>query len=114
VIRLHPDDRPVVGHLSFGAGPELHRRLGLVGVGLGALVADLQSVGAAEEELRPLRDLADELVPLTRPAASGQQELARLRDRALAVLRAFADPTGGQAPPPPTEPPPRDPSFWKR
>jgi Ca-activated chloride channel homolog len=114
VIRLHPDDRPVVGHLSFGAGPELHRRLGLVGVGLGALVADLQSVGAAEEELRPLRDLADELVPLTRPAASGQQELARLRDRALAVLRAFADPTGGQASPPPTEPPPRDPSFWKR
>jgi Ca-activated chloride channel family protein len=94
--------------------PPVLRGLGLVGVGLGALVADLQSVGAAEEELRPLRDLADELVPLTRPSASGQPELARLRDRALAVLRAFADPAGGQASPPPTEPPPRNPSFWKR
>jgi Ca-activated chloride channel homolog len=73
-------------------GLPLERRLGLVRVGLEALVADLESVDAAEDELRPLRDLVAELNLLTEPE--------RLRDRALAVLRAFGDPdeliTGGR------------------
>jgi Ca-activated chloride channel homolog len=49
----------------------LRRRLGLVGVGLAALVADLESVDAPEEAVRPLRDLAAELAAL---AAGGRVE----------------------------------------
>ena len=96
--------------------PELGRRLGLVRVGLQALIADLESVDAVEAELRPLRDLAADLDrQLTRPAAAGVGTLARLRERAVAVLEAFATLTGGPAPSPPTEPePPRDRAFWKR
>jgi Ca-activated chloride channel homolog len=96
-------------------GPELARRLGLVRVGLQALVADLESVDADEDELRPLRDLAAELDhQFADPAAAGGAALARLRERAVAVLEAFA--TGGAAAPaPPAEPePPRDRAFWKR
>jgi Ca-activated chloride channel homolog len=95
--------------------PDLRRRLGLVRVGLEALVADLESVGADEEELRPLRDLAVELGPATRSAAPGDPELTRLRDHALAVLRAFAAEADGRAPtaaPGPSRR--RDPGFWKR
>jgi hypothetical protein len=99
--------------VQLGPQPDLRRRLGLVQVGLAALVADLESVGAVEEELRPLRDLAAELAPSTRPTVAGQPELDRLRDRALAVLRAFA--AAGPVPSPPAGPvPPRDPGFWKR
>jgi Ca-activated chloride channel family protein len=96
--------------------PELARRLGLVRVGLQALVADLESVDADEAELRPLRDLAAELDRrLADPAAAGTGALARLRERASAVLEAFAATGGGAAPAPPVEPtPPRDRAFWKR
>jgi hypothetical protein len=82
-----------------------------------ALVADLESVDAVEEEMGPLRDLAARLAPLGRPVVPPGVELERLRERALAVLRAFA--AGG----PPDEPAPergpgwgrdRDPEFWKR
>jgi hypothetical protein len=102
-----------------GSDGDLRRRLGLVQVGLGALVADLESVDAVEEELRPLRDLAAELALLARPVAPEGPELERLREQALAVLRAFAAPTGrpgGQGPPPGTGTgrPRRDPGFWKR
>ena len=55
-----------------------------------ALVADLESVDAVEEEVGPLRDLAARLVPLGRPVVPPGAELERLRERALAVLRAFA------------------------
>jgi hypothetical protein len=89
---------------------DLFRRLGLVQVGVDALVADLESVDAVEEEVRPLRDLARELVLLTRPGVPGGRELERLRDLALAVLRAFATAN----PPTPTPGPGRDPAFWKR
>jgi Ca-activated chloride channel family protein len=89
---------------------DLFRRLGLVQVGVDALVADLESVDAVEEEVRPLRDLARELVLLTRPGVPGGRELERLRDLALAVLRAFATAN----PPTPTRGPGRDPAFWKR
>jgi len=90
--------------------PELGRRLGLVRVGLAALIADLESVDAVEEELRPLRDLATELDRhLGRPAVADAGGLARLRERALAVLEAFAILSGGSAPDPP-----RDRAFWKR
>jgi Ca-activated chloride channel family protein len=95
--------------------PELARRLGLVRVGLQALVADLESVDADEAELRPLRDLAAELDhQFAEPPAAGAGALARLRERASAVLEAFAA-GGGAAPAPPADPePPRDRAFWKR
>jgi Ca-activated chloride channel homolog len=96
--------------------PELVRRLGLVRVGLAALVADLESVDADEAELRPLRDLAAELDRrLAAPAGAGEGALVGLRERALAVLEAFATAGGAAAPAPPVEPaPPRDRAFWKR
>jgi Ca-activated chloride channel family protein len=102
--------------LLGGDGSELGRRLGLVRVGLQALVADLESVDADEAELRPLRDLAAELDhQLADPAAASEDALARLRERAVAVLEAFATGGGGAAPAPPAEPePPRDRAFWKR
>jgi hypothetical protein len=87
-------------------GNDLPRRLGLVRVGVDALVADLESVDAVEAAVRPLRELAAALRPLARTGVPGGRELERLRDLALAVLRAFAGP-GGQADPP-------APAFWKR
>jgi Ca-activated chloride channel homolog len=99
----------------------LGRRLGLLRVGLAALVADLESVDAVEAELRPLRDLAAELERgLAQPPAPGPDMLARLRERALAVLEAFAAGPGDQAPAPPSDPGPPEPApppnraFWKR
>jgi Ca-activated chloride channel family protein len=92
--------------------------LGLVRVRLEALVADLESVDAAEEELAPLRELAAELDRQAGSPERDQGALERLRERALAVLRAFAAPAGGpgdQAPAP--QPAParrRDPGFWRR
>jgi len=96
--------------------PELGRRLGLVRVGLQALIADLESVDAAEAELRPLRDLAAELDrQLGRPASAGPGALAGLRERALAVLEAFATVTGDPGTMPLSEPErPRDRAFWRR
>jgi Ca-activated chloride channel homolog len=88
-------------------GLPLERRLGLVRVGVEALVADLESVGAAEEELRRLRELVAELRLLGARAAT-PTDLERLRDRALAVLRAF----GGQAAP--ANPVVTDRRFWSR
>jgi Ca-activated chloride channel family protein len=105
-----------LARLLGGDGPEPARRLGLVRVGLQALVADLESVDADDAELRPLRDLAAELDRrLADPAAAGEGALTRLRERATAVLEAFA--TGGDAaaPAPPADPEPqRDRAFWKR
>jgi Ca-activated chloride channel family protein len=95
----------------------LGRRLGLVRVGLQALIADLESVDAVEAELRPLRDLAAELDrALARPAAADDAALGRLRERVLAVLAAFATPAGGPTPvvPPPEAEPSRGRAFWKR
>jgi hypothetical protein len=91
-----------------------------------ALVADLESVDAVEEEVRPLRELAAELARVTSPWATGlvgvvgpegfgRVELERVRERALAVLWAFAGPEapggpgGGEA-----APSGRDSTFWKR
>jgi Ca-activated chloride channel homolog len=102
------------------AADDLERRLGVARVGLEALVADLESVDAAEEELRPLRDL---LADLAREASSAGPRspapgrLQRLRERALAVLRAFAaaaTPARPGSPAPPARPGRRDPAFWKR
>jgi Ca-activated chloride channel homolog len=110
-----PGDPPVgAGPLPAGDGPDLRRRLGLVRVGLDALVADLESVDADEAALRPLRELAAELAFLARPTVSDRAELARLRDRVLAVLLAFAQPDGQEPPRAPGPPPGRDPSFWRR
>jgi Ca-activated chloride channel family protein len=96
--------------------PELERRLGLVRVGLQALIADLESVDAAEAELRPLRELAAELDHgLAAPATAGAGALAQLRERAVAVLEAFAGAAGDPGTAPPAGPErPRDHAFWKR
>jgi len=88
-------------------GLDLERRLGLVRVGLEALVADLESVDAIEGEVRPLRDLVAELNLLDARTAT-PAELERLRDRALAVLWAFEAP--GDRPPSPVT----DRRFWSR
>ncbi|HEX2159583.1 MAG TPA: VIT domain-containing protein [Actinomycetes bacterium] len=99
-------------------GIDLERRLGLVRVGVEALVADLESVDAVDEEVRPLRDLVTELGSVPAPAGSDRARLERLRERALAVLRAFAAAPGpgpGQPPVPARPPDPqRDPHFWRR
>src|SRR5215218_6058821 len=86
-------------------GLPLERRLGLVRVALEALVADLESVDAAEDEVRPLRDLVADLDLLDAPTGPTPTTLERLRDRALAVLRAFG------APGDPATPGRRDPTF---
>jgi Ca-activated chloride channel family protein len=146
-----PEGRGAGGDLGIGglrgAVGDLGRRLGLVRVGVETLVADLQSVDAVEEEVRPLRELAAELGRRLGPGVgvsmAGRPELERLRDLALAVLRAFATaqaPTAPTVPPAvtaeppsaptvrpvptaappsaPTAPPgrhePRDPGFWRR
>jgi Ca-activated chloride channel homolog len=103
---------------------DLGRRLGQVRVGVEALVADLESVDAVEEELRPLRELVAELRRVTAPEGSKPPALERVREWALAVLRAFAaadDGRGGaQGGKPPSRPavrerePGRDPGFWRR
>jgi hypothetical protein len=102
----------------LGAGGDLGRRLGLVRVGVEALVADLESVDAVEEEVRPLRELVAELArrlgPVGLVGMPGPPELERLRDLALAVLRAFAS-GGAPAPGAPAGPTgPRNPDFWRR
>jgi hypothetical protein len=124
--RLGPDHPGVTsgpGALDpDGSGGDLGRRLGLVKVGVDALVADLESVDAVEEEVAPLRDLAARLVPLRRPAVPPLAELRRLRERTLAVLRAFAAggrPGGDPAPEPGQGPGQgagrdRGAEFWKR
>jgi Ca-activated chloride channel family protein len=114
---LAGDGRPLPGlPPSPDGAAELRRRLGLVRVGLAALVADLESVDAVEEALAPLRELAAELDRLLRQATPDRPELDRLRERALAVLRAFAAEPAGQpqAPAPPEPPAPRDGAFWRR
>ena len=106
---------PGAGGLQ-GVGGDLGWRVGLVRVGVEALVADLESVDAVEEEVRPLRELGVELGRRLGPGGGvrvpGRAELERLRDLALAVLWAFA--AGGTRPPGVTPPAPRDPRFWRR
>jgi Ca-activated chloride channel homolog len=107
-------DRPLPRVLptapGAGAG-DLGRRLGMVRVGVEALVADLESVDAVEEEVRPLRELVHALGSGEGPVVPGRAGLERLRERALAVLRAFAAPAPPAAPAPGQ---PRDPGFWRR
>jgi Ca-activated chloride channel homolog len=142
--RSHPRGVPTVPGTGPGAQPgtDLVRRLGLVQVGVGALVVDLESVDAVEEEVRPLRELAAELGRRLGAGVPRPAELERLRDLVLAVLRAFAAPgnrghggPAGPAPwvrgpgvpgpgvpgpgvpapgPPPAAAEPRDPGFWRR
>ncbi|HET6815319.1 MAG TPA: VIT domain-containing protein [Actinomycetota bacterium] len=103
---------------------DLGRRLGQVRVGVEALVADLDSVDAVEEEVRLLRELVAELGRVAARGGSDARELEQVREWALAVLRAFAaadDGRGGaQGGEPPSRPaarerePGRDPGFWRR
>jgi Ca-activated chloride channel family protein len=109
-----------LGHDLRGPGQDLRRRLGLVRVGVEALVADLESVDAVDEEVRPLRELVVELGRVAASASSGERELERVRELALAVLRAFAAPGGrgdgqGAEPMPPSgRERGRDLGFWRR
>jgi Ca-activated chloride channel family protein len=99
------------------AGRDLERRLGLVRVGLEALVADLESVDAVEGELRPLREVAAELGRVAVSGGSERAKLERVRERALAVLRAFATqgvPGGPGAPVAAGVVRGRELGFWKR
>jgi hypothetical protein len=108
---------PGVGPASPPLPGDLGRRLGLVRVGVEALVADLESVDAAEEEVRPLRQLVVELGRVVAGAGSGPLVLERVREWALAVLGAFAAPDGrgGEAQSRPAEREPgRGQRFWKR
>jgi Ca-activated chloride channel family protein len=114
---VEPGSGPDAGSASPSLLGDLGRRLGLVRVGVEALVADLESVDAAEEEVRPLRELGAELRRGVAGAGSGPLALERLRERALAVLRAFAasDDRGREAPSPPAgREPGRGQRFWKR
>jgi hypothetical protein len=83
----------------------------MVRIGLEALVADLESVDAVEEEVRPLRDLLAELGSATRLRVPDRSGLERLREQALAVLRAFAT-SGAPATPGAAQPPTSE--FWRR
>jgi hypothetical protein len=129
LTKLGPRPVPGLGPEPGPARGDLERRLGLVRVGVEALVADLESVDAVEEEVRPLRELAAELARVPSPWGAGRVGVAgvaapegfgpvgleRVRERALAVLWAFARPEapggpgGGEA-----TPPGRDSTFWKR
>jgi Ca-activated chloride channel family protein len=113
LVALLERDRPLPRLGPPAGGDDLRRRLGLVRVGVEALVADLGSVDAVDDEVRPLRELAAALRPLAGTAVPEGRELERLRDLALAVLRAFAAPDG-RAGPDPAAPDPAGPSFWKR
>ena len=79
---------------------------------LGELLDYLRSVGAAEEELRPLDELLAELARLDGEPGAGGEALARLWERALATLDGFAGATGAA---PVAEPGRgRRADFWKR
>jgi Ca-activated chloride channel homolog len=114
---VEPGPGPDAGSASHPLLGDLGRRLGLVRVGVEALVADLESVDAAEEEVRPLRELVAGLGRVVVGAGSGPLVLERVREWALAVLRAFAAPDGrgGEAPSPTAgRQPGRGQRFWKR
>jgi hypothetical protein len=82
---------------------------------LEALVGDLESVDAVEQEVRPLRDLVAELARVAASTGAGPVELERVRQRVLAVLRAFATVHASVAPGgPAANVARRDPDFWKR
>jgi hypothetical protein len=103
---------------------ELHERLARSGEGeragrlaelrqrLGELLDDLRSVGVPEQELRPLDELLAQLERLDADAAAGTEALARLWERALAALDAFAGATGAAPVPGPRRD--RRAEFWKR
>ena len=65
-----------------------------------------------EHQTQEARELAHELVSGEGTAVPGRAGLERLRERALAVLRAFAAPAPPAAPAPGQQP--RDPGFWRR
>jgi Ca-activated chloride channel family protein len=79
---------------------------------LGELLDDLRSVGAAEEELRPLDELLAELARLDGEPTTGGDAVARLWQRALAALDAFA--AGTEPAPSPGPRRGRSADFWKR
>jgi Ca-activated chloride channel homolog len=121
----HGPGAGLAGPPSGLVGDDLRRRLGLVRVGVEALVADLESVDAVEEEAGPLRELARELGVLTGPVVVEGAELEGLRVWALAVLRAFAaagEPSDQRDRQQPPAAPGQDsrsgrrrgPEFWKR
>ena len=100
---------------SLLAGADPDARGGLVAefrARLAELVEDLRSVGAPAPELRPLEALLDDVERSAAEPPVVAGELARLWERALATLAAFAG--AGQAPAAPAPGPGRAADFWKR
>jgi Ca-activated chloride channel homolog len=94
-----------------GAG-ERARRLAELRVRLAELLEDLRSVAAPDEELRQLDELLDEMARLDGEPGSGAEALARLWERAVERLDAFAG--AASAATLSGRRPPRAGDFWKR
>jgi Ca-activated chloride channel family protein len=82
--------RDLAGVLEAAVEGDVAWRLGVVGRGVATLVADLDSVGADEREVEPLRRLAAELDRPFERLRLAPAVLLRLRDRAVAALTSFA------------------------
>jgi Ca-activated chloride channel homolog len=84
--------RDLAGVLEAAVEGDVAWRLRVVGRAVAALVADLDSVGADEREVEPLRRLAAELDRPFERLGLAPAALLRLRDRAVAALTSFAGP----------------------
>jgi Ca-activated chloride channel family protein len=83
--------------------------LAVLAVELAALIEDLKSVGAPEQEIRPLEDLLKELHELAAEKGPDQKRVAQLWTRAEEVLLQF----GGGAEVRTAKSSPRRKGFWK-
>jgi hypothetical protein len=72
------------------SGPQRLHELGVLRVGLKALLEDLSSVGASPLELRPLQGLLEELTKLLGESSPDEAAVARLWAQAEEVLRVFS------------------------
>jgi Ca-activated chloride channel family protein len=104
--------RELYGRFAGTGEGERAGRLAELRQQLAELLDDLRSVGAPEQELRPLDELLRDLSRLGADEAAGAEALARLWERALAALDAFAGATGAATVPGPGRDRPAE--FWKR
>jgi Ca-activated chloride channel homolog len=98
--------------LRSGSGLSTAQRLhelGVIAVGLKALLEDLASVGASPLELRPLQTLHEELTKLLEQPSPDEATVARLWGQAEEVLRVFS----GEPAAPAANPAEGRREFWK-